>query len=208
MENGISVYNLDPLTRKTRINFDEVGSVGTVEMLRRTNLIAFIAGGQSPKFSDKQLLVWDDVRKQIVLQFTCDAPVKSVRLSSENIVAVLEHKIYIYSISNPPQLIRTIDRLGNQFGLCEICPSQKRQLMAYPGNQSGQLEIMDLKTLKRQDMSVTPTIIPAHKTALRFIAFNQKGTKIATTSIKVPHALTVLYQCIICACLGNSYPCV
>jgi hypothetical protein len=83
MENGISVYNLDPLTRKTRINFDEVGSVGTVEMLRRTNLIAFIAGGQSPKFSDKQLLVWDDVRKQIVLQFTCDAPVKSVRLSSE-----------------------------------------------------------------------------------------------------------------------------
>jgi hypothetical protein len=80
--------------------------------------------------------------------------------------------------------------------------------MAYPGNQSGQLEIMDLKTLKRQDMSVTPTIIPAHKTALRFIAFNQKGTKIATTSIKVPHALTVLYQCIICACLGNSYPCV
>lgn len=35
-------------------DFEEVGSVGRVEMLRRTNLIAFIGGGQSPKFSDKQ----------------------------------------------------------------------------------------------------------------------------------------------------------
>lgn len=27
-------------------------------------------------------------------------------------------------------------------GLCEICPSQSRQLMAYPGNQAGQCEIL------------------------------------------------------------------
>ncbi|XP_062512610.1 WD repeat domain phosphoinositide-interacting protein 4-like [Corticium candelabrum] len=183
-DNGISVFNLDPLMRKTRVDFDEVGSVSRVEMLHRTNIIAFIGGGQAPKFGNKQVLVWDDVKKKVVLQFTFEAPVKSVRLTLDRLVAVLEHKLYIYSFPNSPRLLKTIDRVGNTLGLCEISMSHSKQLMAFPGFQPGQLEIMDLRTIDSHHATASSTIIAAHKTSISFITFNRKGTRVATASIK------------------------
>jgi hypothetical protein len=59
---------------------DLMGSVGHCEMLHRTNLLAIVAGGARPKFAENTVLVYDDISKKFVLEFTFAAPVKAVRL--------------------------------------------------------------------------------------------------------------------------------
>lgn len=57
-----------------------MGSVAHCEMLHRTNLLAVVAGGSRPKFAENTVLVYDDISKKFVLEFTFTAPVKAVRL--------------------------------------------------------------------------------------------------------------------------------
>lgn len=57
-----------------------MGSVARCEMLHRTNLLAIVAGGPRPKFAENTVLVYDDISKKFVLEFTFTTPVKAVRL--------------------------------------------------------------------------------------------------------------------------------
>jgi hypothetical protein len=59
---------------------DLMGSVAHCEMLHRTNLLAIVAGGSRPKFAENTVLVYDDISKKFVLEFTFTTPVKAVRL--------------------------------------------------------------------------------------------------------------------------------
>jgi hypothetical protein len=48
MNDGIRVFNTEPLVEKLYLNKDQVGSVFIAEMLNRSNLIAIISGGNHP----------------------------------------------------------------------------------------------------------------------------------------------------------------
>uniref|UniRef100_A0A140LJ74 WD repeat domain 45 n=1 Tax=Mus musculus TaxID=10090 RepID=A0A140LJ74_MOUSE len=52
METGVRIYNVEPLMEKGHLDHEQVGSVGLVEMLHRSNLLALVGGGSSPKFSE------------------------------------------------------------------------------------------------------------------------------------------------------------
>ncbi|XP_065842631.1 WD repeat domain phosphoinositide-interacting protein 4-like isoform X4 [Oscarella lobularis] len=187
MENGIRVYTIDPLTRKTLIGFDEVGAVKHVDMLRRTNLLAFVGGGQAPKFAEKQVHIWDDVRKKIILQFNFELPVKSVRLYRDGttgcrLAATFQEQICVYRLSKEPQLLKTVQTASNRLGLCEICSSSSRDLIAFPAPRPGVLAVLDSLTLGRARHARQE--IWAHKSQLACISFNVKGTMVATASIK------------------------
>lgn len=62
------------------LDIDLVGSIALCEMLHRTNIIAIVAGGMRPKFTDNTLLVYDDAVKKFLLEITFDASIKAVRL--------------------------------------------------------------------------------------------------------------------------------
>eukprot|EP00057_Strongylocentrotus_purpuratus_P010783 XP_011665257.1 PREDICTED: WD repeat domain phosphoinositide-interacting protein 4 [Strongylocentrotus purpuratus] len=85
-ETGLLIYNADPLALKLRLDKEDVGSVCQVEMLHRTNLIAVVAGGATPKFAENTVLIWDNLKKKFILEFTFPALVLSVRLTRERCI--------------------------------------------------------------------------------------------------------------------------
>ena len=105
-DSGVRIHHVEPLTEKAHygighfyLNFLEIidsslllfqrpdiaemGSVISCEMLHRTNLIAIVGGGSRPKFADNTILIYDDVLKTFVLEYTFTTPVLAVRLKRD-----------------------------------------------------------------------------------------------------------------------------
>lgn len=79
-----------------------MGTIIHCEMLQRTNLIAVIGGGPRPKFADNTILIYDDVLKKFVLDYTFTQPVISVCLKRDRYAFkvflkwILSHLSYFY----------------------------------------------------------------------------------------------------------------
>lgn len=52
-------------------------------MLHRTNLIAIVGGGQRAKFAENTILIYDDLLKKFVLEYTFSSAVVAVRLKRD-----------------------------------------------------------------------------------------------------------------------------
>lgn len=84
------------------IDISEMGSVVNCEMLHRTNLIAIVGGGSRPKFADNSILIYDDVLKEFVLDYTFTSPVVAVRLKRDRqdlTLTFLENFILKYTVN-------------------------------------------------------------------------------------------------------------
>ncbi|XP_009437341.1 WD repeat domain phosphoinositide-interacting protein 4 isoform X5 [Gorilla gorilla gorilla] len=160
METGVRIYNVEPLMEKGHLDHEQVGSMGLVEMLHRSNLLALVGGGSSPKFSEiSAVLIWDDAREgkdskeKLVLEFTFTKPVLSVRMRHDKIVIVLKNRIYVYSFPDNPRKLFEFDTRDNPkaahptphlhtLGLCDLCPSLEKQLLVFPGHKCGSLQLV------------------------------------------------------------------
>ncbi|KAK7798485.1 hypothetical protein U0070_022438 [Myodes glareolus] len=148
METGVRIYNVEPLMEKGHLDHEQVGSVGLVEMLHRSNLLALVGGGSSPKFSEISVLIWDDAQEgkdskdKLVLEFTFTKPVLAVRMRYDKIVIVLRNRIYVYSFPDNPRKLFEFDTRDNPKGLCDLCPSLEKQLLVFPGHKCGSLQLV------------------------------------------------------------------
>ncbi|XP_070536657.1 WD repeat domain phosphoinositide-interacting protein 4-like isoform X2 [Ptychodera flava] len=164
-------------------NKDEVGSVGQVEMLYRTNLLAIVGGGTTPKFADNTVLIWDDLKKKFILEFTFPWPVLGVRLHMQRIVVILLTRIYVYSFPENPTKLFGFDTRENPSGLCEVSWSCDSPVLVFPGRVCGSLQLVDL-SVTTEDSSASPVTINAHQNEIACMAVNQQGTLVATASKK------------------------
>nr|CAD7444702.1 unnamed protein product [Timema bartmani] len=185
METGLRIYNVDPLVEKAHFGMELMGSVGYCEMLYRTNLLAIVAGGARPKFADNTVLVYDDISKKFVLEFTFSSFVKNVKLRRDKLVVVLSHQIHVFSFPSPCQRLFTVETRVNNLGLCEVSPivSAERQLLVFPGHKLGSVQLVDLASTEA-GISSAPVTINAHQGELACLAVNQQGTMVATASNK------------------------
>lgn len=185
MESGVHVYNVDPLVEKAHFDMELMGSVARCEMLHRTNLLAIVAGGSRPKFAENTVLVYDDISKKFVLEFTFTTPVKAVRLRWDKLVVALSQQIHVFTFPSPAQRLFTIETRANALGLCEVTPFQtaERQLLMFPGHKMGSVQLVDLANTEA-GMSSAPVTINAHQGELACLAVNQQGTMVATASCK------------------------
>ena len=52
LEDGVRIYNLEPLRELMHLNVQALGSVTKAEMLSRTNLLAIVGGGPRQMYAD------------------------------------------------------------------------------------------------------------------------------------------------------------
>ncbi|KAK2153074.1 hypothetical protein LSH36_308g01000 [Paralvinella palmiformis] len=185
MENGFQIYNVEPLTEKLRQGSDHVGSIGKVEMLYRTNLLALVGGGTFPKYAENTVLIWDDSQEEnkLALEITFAQPVLAVRMRKDRLIVVLRNQVHVFTFPNNPQKLFTLDTRDNPKGLCEVSPSLDTQLMVLPGYKCGSIQLVDLSMTER-GQSTSPVTINAHQSELACIAVNQQGALVATASKK------------------------
>lgn len=180
-ESGFLVFNTNPIELRVERNFTAPLGIAHITMLHRTNYLALIGGGLNPKFSPHKLIIWDDLKRKTSLFLEFDSPVLNVLLSRIRIVVVLDSQVLLYSFTSPPKRINTYN-ISNPYGLADLSSTNEDDstLLAFPGRQLGQIQLVDVSTKGQQNNIVS--IIKAHKSAIRCLALNRTGTLIASAS--------------------------
>lgn len=57
------------------------GGLRIVEMLYKTNILALVGGGKSPKFPINKVMIWEDSSSKCIGEMTFRGEVKSVKLT-------------------------------------------------------------------------------------------------------------------------------
>ena len=155
------------------------GGIGKIEMLKRTNILALVGGGENPRFSPKKIVIWDDHYAKIIGELIFNKEVLNVRLRLDKIFAVFERKIYIFNL-NTLETINTLKTYYNPTGIIAISSGEQNKLMiAYPGESQGVVsfrDCYDTKTIKNFK------IVKAHESKIACLAINNIGTLLATSS--------------------------
>lgn len=200
-DNGFRIYNVDPLKEKERHIFSE-GGLGHIEMLFRCNYLALIGGGIRSLYPQNKVIIWDDFNKAPTFSLDFDTPVKAVRLRRDRIVVVLEGLIKVFTFTSKPQQLHVFETNSNPLGLCVLCPSSNKPILAYPSRMNGHVSVSQIQRtihitlqqhviiqfhsiylIKIVDLAKTdrtPLEIIAHESAVTCLALNIQGTRLAT----------------------------
>ncbi|CDK27191.1 unnamed protein product [Kuraishia capsulata CBS 1993] len=201
-ESGYKIFNCEPFG-KCYTKTD--GSVGIVEMLFSSSLVAMVGLGEHPALSPRRLKIVNTKRQTTICELTFPTSILAVKMNRERLVVLLEETIYIYDINNM-RLLHTIEIPSNPNSLIALSPTTDSNYLAYPSppkipakgnsnNDSGQntngavnngansvrhgdVIIFNAKTL--QPLSV----IEAHKTSLAAMTLSLNGLLLATASDK------------------------
>jgi len=184
-ETGVKIFNVQPLAKKTLLRDTAIGTVASVEMLGRSNLLAFVSGGNKPKFAENAILIWDDKRKDFIYELTFPQPVLAVKMQKKRLIAVLLNRIHVFSFPHDIKKLFCYETKDNPQGLiaCASSSLADRNVVVFPGSRKGNIHIVDLNTIAK-GCSSSPTSVQAHQSELAYIAVNYQGTMVATASIK------------------------
>ncbi|KAM7320873.1 hypothetical protein ACRRTK_020126 [Alexandromys fortis] len=184
METGIRVYNDGEGASGPRAGRQRGPCRDDVH---RSNLLALVGGGSSPKFSEISVLIWADSQEgkdskdKLVLEFTFPKSVLAVRMHHNKIVLMLRSRIYVYSFPDNPRKLFDFDTRGNLKGLCDLCPSLEKQLLLFPRHKCGSLQLVDLASTQ-PGTSFAPFAISAHQSDVVCVSLNQPGPVVASAS--------------------------
>ena len=157
------------------------GGVGKIEMLKKTNILALVGGGDNPFCSPKKIVIYDDHHGNILSILRFNKPVLNVRLTKEKIFGIIEDKIYIFNLSTleTKSVLETYDNPNGIMGISD--EENNKLIIAYPIQHQGYVNIRNCKDKKTSKES---KIINAHESKLACLSVNKDGSLLATASDK------------------------
>lgn len=155
------------------------GGIGKIEMLKRTNILALVGGGENPRFSPRKIIIWDDHQGIIIGFLILNKEVLNVRIRNDKIFGVCDDKIYVFNL-NTFENIKTLDTYKNPTGIMAISSGEFDKLMiAYPVEYQG---IINFRNCYDSKSIQNSKIIKAHESKVACLSINKNGTLLATSS--------------------------
>lgn len=130
-ENGFRIYNCEPFTQC----YEKIdGSIGIVEMLFCSSLLAIVGTGENASLSPRRLKIINTKRNTTICELTFPTSILAIRMNREILIVLLEEIIYIYDITNM-RLLHTVEIPSNPSGLITLSIDTNNNYMAYPSPQ-------------------------------------------------------------------------
>ncbi|CAG9332883.1 WDR45B_3 [Blepharisma stoltei] len=171
---GFKIFNSCPI--KFCFKRDLYGGIGFVELLYRSNILALVGGGNSPRFPITKVIIWDDHQMRPTGELCFREEVKGVRLRRDRIIVILDTKIYVYNLQDL-KMQDHIDTAPNPKALCCVSNNSSRIVLACPDKERGKIRV----NIYNEERSLA---IQAHESAISCISLNPEGTLVATASDK------------------------
>lgn len=155
-------------------------------MLKRTNILALVGGGNIPIFSKNKIIIYDDHQGLIIRQIRFNSDVIEVKLREDCIIGLIEDKIYLLNINSLEIIdIIEIDKLYKYiYGISNT----NNLILAFPKYQNkGKVQIIKYFISKKIYQKNDTKIINAHESNITNISINNNGTLLATVSEKGPY---------------------
>ncbi|KAL6453938.1 LOW QUALITY PROTEIN: ATG18 Autophagy-related protein 18 [Candida maltosa Xu316] len=208
LSNGYKIFNCQPnFGRCFQFKNDE--SVGIVEMLYCTSLLAIVAKGEEIGSSPRKLKIINTKNKSTICDLIFPSTILQVRLTNTRLIVVLEDQIYLYDITSM-KLLHTIETSPNTAGLCGISYDKENTYPSPPktithdsllvsgintngGQNSIQNNIASVSNSPNRIGDVIIfnvntlqpiSVIEAHKSTIAAMSFSNDGSLLATASDK------------------------
>ncbi|KAH8922452.1 WD40 repeat-like protein, partial [Atractiella rhizophila] len=198
---GWVIYGTWPLRILGRREFSN-SSLRIVLPLHHTNLLFLVGGPPSPLFPPNKVVLWDDAKGKAIFELEFREEVLGLAARNDRLAVVLRRRVVLYALGKGEEGVwreGSYETTDNPKGLIAMASSSNATLLAFPGRQQGQLQIIRLPQLARRPPQPPPpsydtdprappfpsiAVIVAHETALAAITCTPSGSLIATASSK------------------------
>ena len=179
-EKGFKIYDTYPIQTEYE---KPLGSLIFTEMYYNSNILALVSGGDSPKYSSKKLIIYDDAINKIIREINFFKTIKNVKLKKEKIYVICEFNLYIFNLKTAENL-EIIDTYENQKGLFSINSDKKIDVIAYlkPFNEKENKKGITVK-IKNYDNNYEKEINTKEEN-ISYICLNNFGNLIAIANEK------------------------
>jgi WD40 repeat protein len=169
--NGFYVYTINPF--KKIISRKITGGVSIVNMLYKSNIIAFVGNEKNGLYPNNKLIIWDDSKEDVIGEISFNEQILNFKLSKDIITVVVNSTIFIYNFKDL-SIIRTYYTNLNNNGLCKIVGD----LIIYPANNIGEITVINYKS--NNDIKN----IQCHENEIKLFTIDPSGKYLASCSTK------------------------
>ena len=127
-EKGFKIYETIPFQKEYEKNIG--GGIRLTEMYYRSNILAFVSGGDSPKYDPKKLIIWDDSSNKVIREINFFNNIKNIKLKKDKLFVINDVNIFVFALKTLEN-IEIINTYDNPKGLFSINSDEKNDVIAY-----------------------------------------------------------------------------